>query len=170
MSSFRKVREEGAGLTYGELDQKARAIAAQLQELGLTGERALLLFPPGLDFLAAFFGAACTHRCWGCRVSATRNRPDYRLQAIAVDARATAALTTTPVLSGLESRLANTPELKSLRWIAIDQTDLSLADSWQDAGVRSDTLAFLQYTSGSTSIPKGVMISHGKPPQHPERS
>src|SRR4029453_4377894 len=48
--------EEGPCLTYGELDQWARAVAARLQELDVSGQRALLLFPPGLEFLAAFFG------------------------------------------------------------------------------------------------------------------
>jgi acyl-CoA synthetase (AMP-forming)/AMP-acid ligase II len=47
---------EGEQLSYGELDRRSRAIASQLQGLGLSGERALLLYPPGLDYLAAFFG------------------------------------------------------------------------------------------------------------------
>ena len=152
--------EEGAGLTYGELDQWARAVAARLQELDVAGERALLLFPPGLEFLAAFFGCLYASVLAVPSYPPRRNRPDYRLQAIAVDAQATVALTTAQVLSGLESRLAYTPELKSLRWLAIDRTDLSLAGSWREPPVSGDTLAFLQYTSGSTSTPKGVMISH----------
>lgn len=148
-------------LTYGELDERARAIGALLQSLHAAGERALLLYPAGLDFIAALIG------CFYARVIAVpaypphSNRPTPRLQAIRADAEATLVLTTGQIHSKVGNRPDDTLGLKELRWIATDSLDLALADEWRDPHADSDTLAFLQYTSGSTSTPKGVMVSHG---------
>ncbi|MGK7877174.1 MAG: AMP-binding protein [Xenococcaceae cyanobacterium] len=159
---FLKDGETEAGrLTYQELDQQARAIAAQLQSLGATGSRALLLYPSGLEFITAFFG------CLYASVVATpafpprRNQNMSRLQAIVADAQATVALTTTSILSNLERRFAQEPELKALNWLNSDNIPKSPGNSWQAPAVKSNSLAYLQYTSGSTSTPKGVMVSHG---------
>src|SRR3954466_11402698 len=111
-------------LTYGELDRRARSVAAALQSRGLTGERALLLYPPGLDYIVAFFG------CLYAGVVAVpaypprpNDRSQSRLRAIAHDATPRAALTTAAILAGaVEPRglLAVAPELGGLRWIATD--------------------------------------------------
>lgn len=152
---------EGDRLTYGELDRLARAIAAQLQALGLSGERALLLYPPGLDYLAAFFG------CLYAGVVAVpaypprspRNTP--RIKAIWADAQAAIALTTTATLSKLQSLLVAKTDLGDIEWLTTDNLAKGLEESWQEPFINIDTLAFLQYTSGSTGTPKGVMLSHG---------
>lgn len=156
--------EEGSHLTYGELDRQARAIGALLQRWGASGERALLLYPPGLEFVAAFFGCL-----YGGVVAVPVYPPDPsrlnralpRLQAIVNDARPLAALTTSPVLSMVEYVVLQAPEFQSMRWLATDNLPGDLAEEWRDPGVGSDTLALLQYTSGSTAVPKGVMVSHG---------
>jgi amino acid adenylation domain-containing protein len=152
---------ESDRLTYGELDRIARAIAAQLQALGLSGERALLLYPPGLDYLAAFFG------CLYAGVVAVpaypprspRNTP--RIKAIWADARAAIALTTTATLPKVQSLLATNTDLGDIEWLTTDNLAKGLEESWQEPFINIDTLAFLQYTSGSTGTPKGVMLSHG---------
>ena len=152
---------ESDRLTYGELDRLARSIAAQLQGLGLSGERALLLYPPGLDYLAAFFG------CLYAGVVAVpaypprspRNTP--RIKAIWADAQAAIALTTTGTLSKLQSLLASKTDLGDIEWLTTDNLAKGLEESWQQPFINIDTLAFLQYTSGSTGTPKGVMLSHG---------
>ncbi|WP_445249315.1 fatty acyl-AMP ligase [Microcoleus sp. OTE_8_concoct_300] len=148
-------------LTYLELDLQARAIAAQLQSLGASGERALLLYPAGLEFIAAFFG------CLYAGVVAVpaypprnNNRSMDRIQAIVADAQATVVLTTTQTLSNVERRFAEAPDLADLRLLTTDNVARDLAEAWQEPAVTGDTLAYLQYTSGSTSKPKGVMISH----------
>ncbi len=146
--------------TYADVDRKARAIAASLQAMGLEGERALLLYPSGLDFVAAFFG------CLYAGVTAVpaypprRNRNMARIDSIANDAEAKIALTTFNVLERVRTMIGDTPALQRIRWRATDQWDEQLADSWQRPDVHGETLAFLQYTSGSTGTPKGVMLSH----------
>jgi acyl-CoA synthetase (AMP-forming)/AMP-acid ligase II len=155
-------------LTYEELDRRARAIATLLQSRGTMGARALLLHPPGLDYITALFG------CLYAKVVAVPAYPPRlaridrtlpRLQAIAKDAGATLALTTQHLLmefltSGQQG-LVQAEELASLRWIATDTMEDGLEDGWKEPAITSETLAYLQYSSGSTGAPKGVMVSHG---------
>lgn len=151
---------EAGRLTYKELDRQARMIAARLQNLDATGSRALLLYPPGLEFIAAFFGCLYAEVVAVPAYPPRRNQNISRLQAIAASSEATIALTTTSLLGNIESCFAQNPEL-ALRWMATDQIASDLAEAWQEPELSSETLAFLQYTSGSTGKPKGVMVSHG---------
>ena len=134
---------ESARLSFAALDKRARAIAAQLQTVCSPGARALLLYPPGLEFIAAFCG------CLNAGVVAVpaypprRNRPDPRIQAIAADAQATVLLTTTELLADMEQRAAHTPELKNLHLLATDSIADESAEAWQAPRIDSDTLAFL---------------------------
>jgi len=154
----------GAGrpLTWAELDRRARAVAVALREAGAAGERALLLYPPGLEYLAAFFG---------CLYAGTVAVPVYpprprrgagrsmgRLISILTDARAAFALTTSEILAGVRDQL---PEGAGPAWLATDTVDDSGAEDWLRPELGPDSLAFLQYTSGSTAEPKGVMLTHG---------
>ncbi|MHC5725951.1 MAG: fatty acyl-AMP ligase, partial [Nostoc sp.] len=147
-------------LTYRELDQKAQAIAIQLQSMQASGKRALLLYAPAIEYITAFFG------CLYAKVVAVpaypprRNQKMSRLIAIAIDAQATLALTTTSVLDNLQGRFLETSELTALNWLTTDNLSEQPCN-WEEPQVSSETLAFLQYTSGSTGTPKGVMISHG---------
>ena len=152
---------ESDSLTYQELDTWARAIAAKLQSLKATGERALLLFPPGLEFIAAFLGCLYAGVVAVPAYPPRRNQKMSRLQAIVTDAQATVALTTTSVLGKIEGRFTENPELAFLCWVATDNMGSDQALDWLEPEVNSETLAFLQYTSGSTGTPKGVMVSHG---------
>jgi acyl-CoA synthetase (AMP-forming)/AMP-acid ligase II len=152
---------EAGRLTYKELDRLARAIAKQLQSLDATGSRALLLYPPGLEFIAAFFGCLYAGVVAVPAYPPRRNQNISRLQAIVSDAQAAVALTTTSELTNIERRFAQNRELAALRWLVTDKIASNLASDWQEPTVSRDTLAFLQYTSGSTGTPKGVMVSHG---------
>ncbi len=145
---------ESDTITYQQLDSQARAIAAWLQTLDGKGKRALLLYPPGLEFISAFLG------CLYAGVIATPaypprpNRSISRLQAIIDDAKPTFALTTNSLIENIQERL-------SLTCLATDTIASSLAENWQPIDIPEESLAFLQYTSGSTGTPKGVMVSHG---------
>ena len=151
---------EQARWTYRQVDQQACAIAAQLQSLNMVGERALLLYPPGLDFIAAFFG------CLYAKVIAVpvypprRTQHLARLQAILMDAQAKLALTTASCWSKMERWLTELPDFAALRWLSTDILSPNLGEQWRKPDTHGDMLAFLQYTSGSTGRPKGVMVSH----------
>ncbi|QDL09624.1 AMP-dependent synthetase [Brasilonema octagenarum UFV-E1] len=150
-----------SSLTYQELELQARAIAAYLQSINATGERVLLLYPPGLEFIAGFFG--CLY-AGAIAIPAYPPRPNQslsRLEAIATDAEVKVAFTTSSLLVYLESRFDENPELaRRMHLLATDNIASDLGADWQKPTLSSDTLAFLQYTSGSTGTPKGVMIAH----------
>ena len=148
-------------VTYAELDAWARAIAALLQDHDVAGERALLLYPPGLDFIAAFFGCLYAGVVAVPAYPPRRNRPSPRIQGIVADANPQIALTTGHILSDIERRFDQAPALAALRWLNTEGSGDDAAGTWQPPSVSPETLAFLQYTSGSTGAPKGVMVSHG---------
>ncbi|HKQ76531.1 MAG TPA: AMP-binding protein [Blastocatellia bacterium] len=153
--------EEADRLTFAQLQHKARAVAAHLQELKAQDERVLLLYPPGLDYIVAFY--ACLY---GRAVAVPANPPRLnqnlgRLLAIIDDSNPVVALTTSAIFSRLQNQLDQIPKLRSIRWVITDDVDLGQAELWKETRVNEETIAFLQYTSGSTSTPKGVLVSHG---------
>ncbi|MBK1987682.1 fatty acyl-AMP ligase [Sphaerospermopsis aphanizomenoides BCCUSP55] len=158
---LRDGETEEVSLTYQELDQKAQAIACHLQSLGAEGERALLLYPPGLEFISAFLGCLYAGVVAVPAYPPRQNMNFLRLQSIITDAEATVVLTTSSLLANLVNQWAKNPELSNMRWLATDDINSNLSSDWQQPKLNQDTLAFLQYTSGSTGTPKGVMITHG---------
>jgi len=153
-------------LDYAEIERQARAVAAALQARGLAGERALLLYPPGLEFITGFLG------CLFAGVVAVPayppdpgrlNRTLPRLQGVVADAEARAVLTIDAIHQAAEAMIfPHAPDLKALVWLATDALAAGGGETdWRDPGVGRDTLAFLQYTSGSTAAPRGVMLTHG---------
>lgn len=153
---------EEISITYTQLDGWARAIGTQLQSLKATGERALLLYPPGLEYIAAFFGCLYAGVVAIPAYPPRLNKPVSRLRTIVEDAHPKLALTNSKVLAkNVKRRFAQVQELEGLHWLAIDNVAVGVEADWQEPAITSDTLAFLQYTSGSTAMPKGVMVSHG---------
>jgi len=147
-------------ITYAELDRQAQAIAAWLQAHGFQGQRALLLYPPGLEFISAFFGCLYAGVVAVPAYPPRMNRSLARIQAIAADCDARIALTTSAVLERVQPQLVQTRGLVNVRWRATDQPSEGIENAWEYPVLGLDTLAFLQYTSGSTGRPKGVMLTH----------
>ena len=148
-------------ISYAQLDQHARSIGRYLVEADLTGQRVALLYPPGLEYISAFFGCLYAGAIAVPAYPPRPRRPMTRLKAIVADSAARAALTTSDVLGDLSERIAADATLGALTWIESDRVSNGLADKWTEPGVDSESLALLQYTSGSTGDPKGVMVSHG---------
>ena len=155
--------EEGTSFTYAELDRRARAIAVVLQERCEFGDRVLLLYPPGLDYVAAFFG------CLYAGVAAVPvyppdpgrlNRSLPRLRVVARDADTRVALTVSAMSAMSASFAQHDAEFGKIDWVATDTIPDERAEEWTEPELTPETLAFLQYTSGSTADPKGVMVSH----------
>jgi len=147
-------------LTYWELDQRARGIAARLQSIVEVGDRVLLLYPPGLEYIAAFFGCLYAGAIAVPAYPPRNNRNLHRLQTLVQNAEAVVALTTSTILSRIAPHVSQNSYLARLVWQATDQIPDWVANDWREPSISGDSLAFLQYTSGSTSAPKGVMVSH----------
>ncbi|MFE3767909.1 SDR family NAD(P)-dependent oxidoreductase [Streptomyces sp. NPDC059122] len=150
-------------LTYGELGRRVRSIAAFLRERGLTGRRALLLYPPGLEFVSGFLGCLAGAVV---AVPAPLPRPgDFdrslrRLRQVVADAGIDTVLSTRYVIDGVGAAVESLPELAALSWVATEEIPDDTTP-WDRPALEADSVAFLQYTSGSTSAPRGVVVTHG---------
>ncbi|MDI6103007.1 AMP-binding protein, partial [Actinoplanes sp. NEAU-A12] len=150
-----------ARFSYADLDRRSRAIAADLIDRGLAGRPVLLLFPAGLDYVAAFFGCLYAGAVAVPAYPPQRHRRSVeRVVAIMRDCAADTALTTATVRDRLTPRLSEVPELAGLRLIATDTVADSAAAAFTAPPLDDDSLAFLQYTSGSTASPRGVVLTH----------
>jgi acyl-CoA synthetase (AMP-forming)/AMP-acid ligase II len=155
---------EGPRCTFAELDARARAVASVLRERGVrSGDRALLLYPPGLDFIPAFFG------CLYAGVVAVPAYPPQpsqasrtlpRLLSIVADADVAIVLANANVVDAAARMMRAAPGLGSIPWLATNTVSDDRAADWREVSIAPDDLAFLQYTSGSTASPRGVMVSH----------
>jgi acyl-CoA synthetase (AMP-forming)/AMP-acid ligase II len=147
----------GDSLSYGELHAQAARIAGAVARHTAPGDRVLILCPPGLDYIRAFFACLLCGRTAVPAYPPRNNRHFLRLAAILRDCQAAAILTHSEVRSNL-SALADDPALAALPILAIDD-DFS-SESFSSIAASPNAIAFLQYTSGSTGTPKGVMVTH----------
>ncbi|HEY6321847.1 MAG TPA: fatty acyl-AMP ligase, partial [Thermoanaerobaculia bacterium] len=147
--------------TYAELERRARACAIFLAAAGAANGRVLLLLPPGLDFVAAFFGCSFAGAVAVPAYPPQSRRMLPRVRAILEDCRPAVVLSTAAVIARVASRFREEWGDATPPWLAVEDIDPVQSDSWQDPGVAQHSLALLQYTSGSTTAPRGVMITQG---------
>ena len=156
------LREDGGEdrLTFGQLTRRVQAIAAQLQAEVGPGERAILLFQPSLDFIEAIL-ACFFARVVAVPISPLRNARELtRVANILQDSGARLVLTNSATRRHVEPMLAGAPLPGGARWLCADTVPTSRADDYDAKLPEPSSLAFLQYTSGSTGNPKGVMVTH----------
>ena len=152
-------REDGS-LTFAQLQRRARTIASHLTEHVVPGDRVVLLVPPGLDYVAAFFGCLCAGAVAVPAYPPNPRRADPRVARIVADCGAKLALASDALMARLDGWLALTPELAGLTWLDAGRLVDGVASAWHAPSVTGASLAMLQYTSGSTGDPRGVMLAH----------
>jgi acyl-CoA synthetase (AMP-forming)/AMP-acid ligase II len=153
---------EGARLSFADIDARARAVGARLQGMTASaGERVLLLFPPGLDFVTAFLGClyAGAIPVPAYPVQTPKDLP--KLQAISGSAQPTVVLGSGFLVAMTRQVASDFEALQNVQWLSYEDIELANGQTWKKPQIDSDTIAFLQYTSGSTGRPRGVMVTHG---------
>jgi acyl-CoA synthetase (AMP-forming)/AMP-acid ligase II len=150
-------------LTWHDVDTRARALAVWLGQLSARGERIVLLFPTGLEFVTAFFGclyagavAVPAYPLDPLRLA----RTSARLRLMLDDCRPSCVLTTTAYREAVVSRFDDPGDLDRVEWRLVDTVPNNLAPTWRPPEIEGHTLAIIQYTSGSIASPKGVLVSH----------
>ncbi len=152
-------------MTYAEVDAEAKKIASNLLATGKKGDRALMLYPAGLEFISAFYGCLYAGMVAVPAYPPRKNQKISRLKSIISDADAAVVMTSQKAALVSKPLFEEDETLQGLVWLESDSAALAATDEKRVeaafSAVEGSDLAFLQYTSGSTGNPKGVMISHG---------
>ncbi|MFM2247195.1 MAG: hypothetical protein RL071_3269 [Pseudomonadota bacterium] len=145
-------------LSWAELDRRARAVAAAVQQRTGPGERCLLLLDNDLDYVIAFFACGYAGRVGVTLHVPTQKKHVVRLGQVAADCGATLVLST----AALRARFGSAVEaaVPGAAWLEVDRIDEALAIAWEPHTPAPQDPCYLQYTSGSTSAPRGVVVSH----------
>ena len=154
---------EEAALTWGDIERRARAIAAAIQARIAPGARVLIMLAPGIDFVPAFFGvlyagaiAIPVYPPAGAKV----DRSIARLRGMTTDAGVSLVLSSAALHARAQSLNALIPELTGMPWLCVESVEESWGEGWRIPAISATSVALLQYTSGSTASPRGVMVSH----------
>lgn len=151
---------EQRNLHWADFSRRNKAVGARLQQVTEPGDRVAILCPQNLEYLVAFFGTL-----YAGRIAVPLfdpNEPGHvgRLHAVLDDCTPSAILTTTAAAEGVRKFFRTRPANQRPRVIAVDAVPDEVGATWEPVDVQHDTIAYLQYTSGSTRIPTGVQITH----------
>jgi len=147
-------------LNWAQFSLRNRAVAARLQQVTQPGDRVAILCPQNLEYMVAFFGTLYSGRIAVPLFDPAEPGHVGRLHAVLDDCQPTAILTTTDSAEGVRKFFRSRPAKERPRVIAVDAVPDEVSVTWEDVDVAIDTIAYLQYTSGSTRIPTGVQITH----------
>ena len=156
--------KEEERLSFSMLERRARAVAAGIEDRVEPASRVLLLYPPSLQYVEAFFGCLFAGAIAVPAYPPNPKRLDRtlpRLLNIIDSSGATLVATTEQIVQMAPVLATQAPKLSEVDWLATDVIDDGAGDDWTPPSVDEQTVAFLQYTSGSTGRPKGVILEHG---------
>jgi len=152
---------ESLRITFGEVVRHAKGVAAELQKSGQKGDHVLLLFPAGIEFVISLYGCFMAGMVAIPAYPPRRKKVDPRFLSILHDSKPTTIIATSTVHEDLSQLELVGEPLGNLQKLVYNNIDFSQADKWVDPEVSSEDMVLLQYTSGSTGNPKGIMVSHG---------
>jgi acyl-CoA synthetase (AMP-forming)/AMP-acid ligase II/alkylation response protein AidB-like acyl-CoA dehydrogenase/acyl carrier protein len=157
---LRDGEEVGDTLTFGQLHQRSLALGEQLSKRYAAGGRSILLDPHGLDFLIGFFGSLCAGLVPVPVSLPNRQRGMHLLRGIVNDSGAVCLISSSALLHKFAKVLADAPGTATLGQFAVDLSPQSPSTDFVPAPVGPKDLALLQYTSGTTGMPRAVMVTH----------
>ncbi|TDF41786.1 fatty acyl-AMP ligase [Alteromonadaceae bacterium M269] len=162
VARLQKDEEISSSMSFAELDRHARSVAAYFQRVNAQGSRAIMLFNTCLESVYSFLGCVYSKTIavpLPAPDSAKLDRYLVRVKTVIADGGAKYVLTTSSIKQRLQSITEGIEEFLNIEWIAVDELP-DYSEHWVHEAVDPSDIAYLQYTSGSTSKPKGVMISH----------
>ncbi|UQX11113.1 long-chain-fatty-acid--AMP ligase FadD32 [Candidatus Mycobacterium methanotrophicum] len=147
-------------ISWADFCARNRAVGARLQQITQPGDRIAVLCPQNLDYLVAFFGVLYSGRIAVPLFDPAEPGHVGRLHAVLDDCQPSAILTTSDSAEGVRKFFRSRPAKERPRVIAVDAVPADVGSTWELVPAERDTVAYLQYTSGSTRTPTGVMITH----------